>query len=49
MNYASFTRVTWIDKQIQMGKLISVNQIAQEFEVSQRTSERDLQKMRDDP
>ena len=48
MNYASFTRVTWIDKQIQMGKLISVNQIAQEFNVSQRTAERDLQKMRDD-
>lgn len=48
MNYRNFARIYWIDRQIQRGRLENCQQIADEFEISLRSAERLLKKMREE-
>ncbi len=46
MNHSSFTRIYKIDEMIRFGRFRSVKQVAEELEISQRSIDRDLEKMR---
>ncbi|MBD3391499.1 MAG: WYL domain-containing protein [Chitinivibrionales bacterium] len=48
MKHAAYRRIIELDRRIQAGTLSSIREFAREWEVSQRTVERDMQELRDD-